>query len=203
MGAMLTGLRALGAALVLIVIAVAQSASAATEAQIEAACTQPTPQAQAAAFQALAQVDAKDPAAFAALVNGAAACSTEENAGALASALVAGGLAGGGNNEAITRQVVNAMVVAQPGAGGDILAAVLGAGGNQQVATAVFADAIATAASQRLSLVPVLPPLTPGTGVNLTGQGNVKEEGLTTRLGLVGEGVTTTAESPQSPTTPQ
>ena len=197
MGSKLTGFKKLGMAAAVAIVMSTQGAWADMQSDVNAALGQPTPAAQAAAIRALAAANGNNPANFAALVTAVARGASEQNAGALTGALAAGCT---DDCSTQTQVIVNTMVTNFPGAGGDILAACLANGCNQQIATQTFASAIATAAGQSLSLVPVLPPVTPGTGANLLGQGNAKEEGLTTRLGFTGENLPATVEPPASPT---
>lgn len=197
----LRGFKTLGIATALAAALFAQTARADLATDITNALGQPTLNAQVDAIKTISAAQANDTGNFQALVNLVANGITESNAGAFTGAL-ASACGGVPDCSAQTSIIINTMVTRFPGAGGDILAACLANGCPQQVATAQFAQAISTAAGQSLSLIPVLPPVTPGTGANLLGQGNVKEEGLTVRLGFTGEGLPQTVETPQSPTQP-
>lgn len=153
-------------------------------------------QARMAALGSLASANAADYDRFVQIAAYVAVQATDETAAAYARSLAAA-CGAVPNSQAVTGAIVSSFVSIHPGAGGDVFAAVVGAGCDTQVAANTLQSALASAAGQLLSRVAVLPPTTPGTGVNLLqNPGNVKEQGLTTRLGNDGPGQRLTENNP-------
>lgn len=165
-------------------------------------------QARMAALGSLASANAGHYDRFLQIVSYIAVQATDETAASYAKSLAAA-CGAVSNSQAVTGAIVSSFVSIHPGAGGDIFAAVVGAGCDTQVAANSLQSALASAAGQLLSRVSVLPPNTPGTGVDLLqNPGNIKEQGLTTRLGNDGTlqrlrtGIPRTVEPPQSSASP-
>jgi hypothetical protein len=165
-------------------------------------------QARMAALSSLASANAGNYDRFLQIVSYVAVQATDETAAAYAKSL-ASACGAVGNSQAVTGAIVSSFVSIHPGAGGDVFASVVGAGCDTQVAANSLQSALSSAAGQVLSRVSVLPPNTPGTGVDLLqNPGNIKEQGLTTRLGNDGtlqrlsRDIPRTTEPPMSSSSP-
>jgi hypothetical protein len=162
----------------------AQEARADLQSDILKAVNAPGAEAKAAALTSLARANATDNDRFIQIVAYAAGQASDEQAPGFAGALAAACGASPGNADSLTSVVMSSFISTHPTVSGDVFSAVTGAGCPVQTAAAALQTSLRSAAGQTLSRVAVLPPNTPGTGVNLLqNPGNVKERGFTTRLG--------------------
>ncbi len=194
------GIKTLGIAAALLAGVWASGASADIASDVTGALSAPTAAAKNAALSNLGKANGGNLSLFTQLSQLVASGVTGTGAAGAAGALAAA-CGTVPDNAAITRVLVSIFVARHPGSGGDIFAAIVGAGCSTEVAAATLQSSLATAAGQALSLVPTLPANNPGTGVNLLQEAFVKSLN-TTRLGNV-EGFTPTQEGPQSPTDPR
>jgi hypothetical protein len=197
------GLKALAAATALAAGLWTHSALADLQADVTRALGAGSEAAQMAALRTVSEANAANPETFLQLTTLVAAHATEDNAASLAGALAAACTVTR-DDTMVTRLIVRTFVADHPKVGGQIFNAVVRGGCPVEIAAAELQSTLATSAGQLLSRVSVLPPNTPGTGVNLLqNPGNIKELGLTTRLGNIGGGVLDrTTETPQSQSTP-
>ncbi len=197
------GIKTLGIAAALLAGVWASSANATIQTDVTSALSAPTVKAKNVALNSLGKANAGNLPVFTQLAELAAAGVTNTGAAGAAGALAAGAFSAAANNDALTRILIRTFVRAHPGAGGDIFAAVIAAGGSTEVAAATLQSSLATAAGQTLGLVPTLPANNPGTGVNLLQEAFVKSLN-TTRLGNVtGEQIQPSGTEPQSPSDPE
>lgn len=194
------GIKTLGIAAALLAGVWASGASADIASDVTGALSAPTAAAKNAALSNLGKANGGNLSLFTQLSQLVASGVTGTGAAGAAGALAAA-CGTVPDNAAITRVLVSTFVARHPGSGGDIFAAIVGAGCSTEVAAATLQSSLSTAAGQALSLVPTLPANNPGTGVNLLQEAFVKSLN-TTRLGNV-EGITPTQEGPQSPTDPR
>lgn len=197
------GLRAVAAATALAAGLWTQSALADLQADVTRALGAGSGAAQIAALRTVSEANAGNPDTFLQLTTMVAAHATRDNAATLAGALAAACTATR-DDTMVTQLIVRTFVADHPSIGGQIFNAVVRAGCPVEIAAAELQSTLVTSAGQLLSRVSVLPPNTPGTGVNLLqNPGNIKENGLTTRLGNIGDGyIRRTTETPQSQSTP-
>lgn len=202
MNKMHKGIKTLGIATALLAGVWASGANATVDTDVTSALSAPNAEAKSAALRSLGRANAGNLPVFTQVAELAAAGVTSTGAAGAAGALAAGAFGAAANNDALTRILISTFVQAHPGAGGDIFAAVIAAGGSAEVAAATLQSSLATAAGQALSLVPTLPANNPGTGVNLLQEAFVKSLN-TTRLGNVtGEQIVPSSAPPQSPDDP-
>jgi len=202
MNKMLNGIKTLGVATAFIAGVWATGANADVQSDVTGALSAPTAQAKNSALASLGKANAGNLPVFTQIAQLVASGVTNTGAAGAAGALAKGAFDVAPNKDALTRILIRVFVQKFPGAGGDIFAAVIAAGGSTEVAAATLQSTLATAAGQALSLVPTLPANNPGTGVNLLQEAFVKSLN-TTRLGNVsGEQITPSATPPQSPTSP-
>ena len=202
MDKMYKGIKTLGVAAALLAGVWASGASADIQSDVTGALSAPTAAAKLAALSGLGTANAGNLQTFTQLAQLVASGVTGSGAAGAAGALAAA-CGTVPNNAAITRVLVSTFVQRHPGAGGDIFAAIVGAGCSTEVAAATLQSSLATAAGQALSLVPTLPANNPGTGVNLLQEAFVKSLN-TTRLGTVlGQDITPSVDPPQSQTEPR
>ena len=195
------GIKTLGVAAALLAGVWASGASADVQSDVTGALSAPTAAAKTAALSDLGKANSGNLSVFTQIAKLVASGVTSTGAAGAAGAL-ASACGAVPDNAAITRVLISTFVENHPGAGGDIFAAIVGAGCSTEVAAATLQSSLATAAGQALSLVPTLPANNPGTGVNLLQEAFVKSL-YTTRLGHVnGEEITPTAHTPQSQTKP-
>ena len=196
------GIKTLGFAAALLAGVWASGASADIQSDVTGALSAPTAAAKNAALQNLGKANAGNLPVFTQLAQLAASGVTSTGAAGAVGALAKGAFGEVPDNAALTRILISTFVQAHPGAGGDIFAAVIAAGGSAEVAAAALQSTLATAAGQALSLVPTLPANNPGTGVNLLQEALVKSLN-TTRLGHVEGEIPPSAEAPQSQSDPE
>ena len=203
MNKMHKGIKTLGVATALLAGVWATGANATIQSDVTGALGAPTAEAKNAALSSLGKANAGNLSVFTQVARLAASGVTSTGAAGAAGALAKGAFGEVADNAALTRILITAFVQAHPGAGGDIFAAIIAAGGSPEVAAATLQSTLATAAGQALSLVPTLPANNPGTGVNLLQEAFVKSLN-TTRLGNVsGEQIQPSAAAPQSTAEPQ
>ncbi len=202
MNKMHKGIKTLGVAAALLAGVWASGASADIQSDVTGALSAPTAAAKLAALSNLGTANSGNLSVFTQIAQLVASGVTGTGAAGAAGALAAA-CGAVPDNAAITRILVSTFVLRHPGAGGDIFAAIVGAGCSTEVAAATLQSTLATAAGQALSLVPTLPANNPGTGVNLLQEAFVKSL-FTTRLGKINDGqISPSAGTPQSLTEPR